>query len=109
MPYAKVLDKLVADTAKAQNTDYLASDFQVVRSSSAVRIAIVTQASGHVFKLVPSSGTSFSLNGGSALPQAAYFAEDVVLDTDRTWNLQDSSSGGSTVSMVVVQELSEIV
>lgn len=102
--YGNLLAELVADTSIAVNTDYLASDFQAKRADSVCRITIVPQTAG-TFRLVPNTGTGFSLNADVNLPANGHFVEDVALDPGRTWNIQNDT-GTIVVSHLRVQELS---
>lgn len=101
-PYASLLASVVANTAKAQNVDLLASDFQVTHSTSVVRISICATAAVEV-ALVPSSGTAILLNNAAALAVNGVLTEEVVLDTGRTWNIQTPNSSGITVTHCIVQ------
>lgn len=97
------LAKLIADTTKAQNTDFLTTDFQMKWSGSLCRISV--QISSNVtLSLVPSSGTAIVLNGGTALAASGLYTFEVALDQGRTWNLQTSNAAGTTVHHLVVQE-----
>lgn len=102
--HGALLAELVADTSKAVNTDYLATDFQTTRADGVVRITIVSQGAS-TFRLVPSAGTAFSLNADANLTAGAHYVEDVALDIGRTWNIQNDT-GTEVVSMLRVQELS---
>ena len=105
--YARVLKTVIADTAKAQNTDLFAADFQMVRQDSTIRISIAGTAAVKV-RLVPSTGTGFYLKAGVALVANSVHTEDVALDQGRTWNIQTDDGSGITVTHCVVQELSNI-
>lgn len=98
--------EVVANTAKAQNTDVLAADFQLGGEGSFARISLAGTAAVKV-KLVPSSGTAFYLNAGAALTANTVFTEDVALDTGRTWNVQTDDASGITVTHLVVDEYTE--
>lgn len=104
--FAKLHAELTADTAVTPNLDALSSDFQVEREDSIVRITIVP-ASASTWRLVPSTGTAFSLNADADLTAGAIYTEDVTLDVGRTWNIQtDTGTADITVNMLRVQELS---
>jgi hypothetical protein len=97
--YVRVAE-LIADTVKAQNTDLLAADITILRTSSSLRVAIVGTAVK--VKAVPSSGTAFYLNGGSALTLDALYVEEVPVDDGRTWNIQTDDAAGITVKHLAV-------
>lgn len=104
MTYQTELGSITADVAKAQNTDFLASDFQVKGEGRLVRICIAVDANVEV-DLVPSSGSQFELNGGSALTANAVYLFEVLLDIGRTWNLQTPNVAGCNVLHLVIQEV----
>lgn len=104
MSYSKQLAQIVADTAKAQNTDFLATDFQLSREGSMVRISIAISTAVAVL-LVPSSGTGIQLNGTTALTAGGLHTFELALDTGRTWNLQTSNAAGTTCRHLIVQEI----
>lgn len=97
---------IVADTAKAQNTDFLASDVTLKQGASFLRIALALKSAVKV-KLVPSSGTAFYLNDGDDLVANAVIVNDVPVDKGRTWNLQTDDAAGCTVSHMTVDEIVE--
>lgn len=101
--YAKLLAEVTADNTKAQNTDFLATDFQVTGSA---RKCVITAALGSAvrLRLSPSSGSPFSLNGGSSLGAAAVHTFEVLLDPDRTWNLQTDDAAGATLRHLRIVE-----
>lgn len=92
-----------ADTAKAQNTDFLATDVTPKRGTPFLRITIAVQSAVKI-RLVPSAGSGFYLNNGDALVANAVLVNDVPVDTDRTWNLQTDDAAGCTISHLVVEE-----
>lgn len=97
------LATLIADTTKAQNTDFLTTDFQTKWSGSLVRLTICVSAA-KVYALVPSSGTKILLNGGTALTAGGAHTFELALDHGRTWNLQTTDAAGGTVNHLCVQE-----
>jgi hypothetical protein len=101
------LAELVADTVKAQNADFLATDVQTSRATSYLRIAVAVQSAVKV-KLVPSSGTAFYLNNGDALVADAVIVNDVPVDDGRTWNLQTDDAAGCTVSHLTIDEVWDV-
>lgn len=105
--FAAIHASIIANTAKAQSTNVLAADWQPVRADSIQRIAIAATAARKV-QLVPSSGTAFYLNGGSALVANTVHVEDIPLDPDRTWNIQTDDVSGITVTYLRVIELSMV-
>ena len=102
--YIKTLATITAEVNKAQNTDWLASDFQVSGAASKVRITISLGDAVKV-KLVPNTGTAFYIKGGAAFVDTAVYTEELALDTTRTWNLQTDDAGGCDIQHCVVQEL----
>lgn len=97
------LAEITSDTAKAQNTDFLGTDFQTTRESSFLRICVAISTAVPV-KLVPSSGTAFYLNNGDALVANAPIVNDIPVDQGRTWNLQTDDAAGTTVTHLTVDE-----
>ncbi len=104
--YARVLKTITSDTSVDQDVDVFASDFQVTRADSTVRISIVNSTADTTWSFVPSSGTRVLLNGGSTVSASSVHTEDVVLDQGRTWNLQETSKETSTILHCVIHELS---
>lgn len=104
--YGKLLAEIVTDTAKAQNTDALGSDFQATRENGFLRITVAIQSAVKL-RLVPSAGSGFYLNNGDALVADSVLVQDVPLDVGRTWNIQTDDAAGCTFSILRVQEISE--
>lgn len=104
MNYARQLAAITADTAKAQNVDFLATDFQCTREGSMVRITIAISTAVAVL-LVPNTGTGVQLNGTTALTAGGLHTFELALDTGRTWNVQTSNASGTTCRHLVVQEI----
>lgn len=101
--YLKRLATITTATAKAQNVDFLGSDFQVSRESSRVRVtASVTGASR--IRLIPSSGAGFSLASGTSI-SGSLVTEEITLDPGRTWNVQTDNASGTTVNFLLIDEL----
>ena len=96
--------RIVADTAKAQDTDFLDADFRCTWSGSLVRVVICVD-SAVVVDLVPSTGTAISLNAGGPLSAGGLHSFEVALDQGRTWNLQTADASGCIVLFLVVTEL----
>lgn len=101
--YRKELATIITDTVKAQNVDILAADFQLKRAGNLIRISIAGTAVA--VNLIPSSGSAFALNSGSALPLNSAYTEEIALDHGRTWNLQTADVAGITVRHLCVQEI----
>ncbi len=99
--YRTELATITTDTAAAQNTDILASDFQVKRAGNLVRITI--SATAVALRLVPSSGTTVPID--SALPNTVLTTFELALDAGRTFNLQTNDPSGITVYHLVIQEI----
>lgn len=97
------LASITADTAKAQNTDFLDTDFQVSSVASRVRITVAVTGGSRV-RLVPSSGTGFNLLNGSSL-SGTVATEELSLDATRTFNLQTDNVAGTTIKVLYVDEL----
>jgi ActR/RegA family two-component response regulator len=102
-----LLAELVADTAKAQNTDYLAADVQLSRDDGFLRITVVAQTAVKI-RLVPSTGSAFYINAGTALAANSVHVEDVPVDADRTWNVQTDDISGATISILRLQEIAGV-
>lgn len=102
--YRKELATIATDTSKAQNVDWLGTDFQLSRAGNLVRITLAIDAAVEV-ALVPSSGSNINLNGGSAMTANAVYTEELALDQARTWNLQTPNVAGCNVIHLVVVEV----
>lgn len=98
--------KIIADTAKAQNVDILASDI-TPKASGRFRITVVGTAAK--IEVKPSSGSAFYLNGGSALTLDAAMTEVFLFDGrgGRTFNLASDDGSGITVKHLVIEEFEE--
>jgi hypothetical protein len=59
-------------------------------------------------RLVPSTGSGFYLNGGTALVANSVHVEDVPVDIGRTWNVQTDNIAGMTVSIARAQEIAGV-
>jgi len=103
--YTRKLASIVTDTVVAQNVDFLAADFSCKDDrETMVRLTLAVSSAVKV-RLVPSSGTGFYLNNGTALVAVAAHTEEIVLDSGRTWNVQTDDAAGTTVHHLHVVEV----
>jgi hypothetical protein len=101
--YTKSLAAIVADVTKAQNSDFIATDFQL-EAGGVCRVSLTISSAVKV-RLVPSTGSGFYINAGAVLVANAVHTEEIALDVGRTWNIQTDDSGGTDVKHLVVQEV----
>lgn len=72
-------------------TDAFAADFSV-REGSILRVSI-TPAIADFYVLSPSSGSAVGLKSAQVIAAGESHVQDVVLDGDRTWNIQAVTTG----------------
>ncbi len=98
------LAEITSSTAVSQSTDTLSADFSASKGAVAVRITIMEDV-GAVWNFVPSAGTSYKINGGSALTADTPYTELCFLAPGVTWNLQTSTVGGVNITYMLIQAL----
>jgi len=103
MDYRTELATITANATVGQNTDFFGSDFSVQRAGNLVRISIQATAAIAI-NIVPSSGAVIHLGTLSADAVSTY---TIALDAGRTFNLQTSAAGESTVEFCCVQEVQQ--
>jgi hypothetical protein len=99
---ARLLAEVATATAKAQNVDLFAADFQTSRGDSIVRITYCDEAAIDI-KLVANDDVVLVIEDTTTADTP--FTVELCLDTTRTWNIQTGNAAGLSCTLCVVQEI----
>lgn len=101
--FAKQHASITADTAKAQNVDFLDTDFSTEREGTLTRISISVETAVAV-RMRLSTGADVKLQA-SALGAEVLTTFEFVLDPALTYNFYTPDVAGTTVNYLTVQEV----